>query len=231
MNQGLVVERLFDALTAGDRALSREIVREAEASLGSPAEVIERIAWPVHEMIDKMHRADQLSRLAHQFATRLLRALVDQLGGRIARKPSNGKRVFTVCGPSDGEDLGAQMAVDILDAEGYTVLFAGGGIPADEVLEQVHRTRPDVLLIFSSAASDLPGVRMILDSLREINGSPNTKIAVGGGVFNRAPGLHEELNIDLYAETPRAVVEQLIAGPRIARVVEQKAPVRRRKAA
>ena len=48
------------------------------------------------------------------------------------------------------EELQGLIAADILEAAGWDVRFGGGGIAADEVLQECGRQRPDVLLIFGT---------------------------------------------------------------------------------
>lgn len=227
MNQDILSESFFEALTGGDRARARTIMKQFGAVVGSPQRVIEELVWPTYEHVDKLFRADQLSQIAHQFATRLLRVLAEHLSSQLPKSAPNGTTVVAFCGGTETDELAAQMAVDTLEASGYSVCFAGGGVPSDEIVGHVHETRPDVLLLFASAASDLPGVRTIIQTLRTINGSPTTKIAVGGGVFNRAPGLAEELEADMYASTPLELAQGLSGKSRKApAMVEAQAPAR-----
>jgi methylmalonyl-CoA mutase cobalamin-binding subunit len=148
-----------------------------------------------------------MTTLSYQLSTRLLRQLVDQVAARLTLKAPTRGTVFACCGPSQGEELAAQVAVDLLEAEGYSVTFTGGGIPSDEIVAQVRERRPNFLLLFASAAADLPGIRTIVDALRENNSTPHTRIVVGGGVFARAEGLADEIGLDLCARNPAEVVE------------------------
>lgn len=212
MQQELNVERFFEALILGDREAARAVTREL-ADAGVPAErVIQDLFWPAYELVEKLHRSDQMSNLSYHLATRLLRTLIDQASARLERRASGGFRVFACCGPSESEELGAQMAVDLLEAGGYQVSFAGGGVAADEILARVNQSRPDVLLMFCAAPSDLPGIRKIIDITRSIGAVPNMKICVGAGVFNRAEGLAEEIGADLYAGHPLELLEVLAEG-------------------
>jgi hypothetical protein len=77
--------------------------------------------------------------------------------------------------------------------------------------------------MWASAASDAPAIRALIDTIREIGGHPGLRIACGGGVFNRASGLAEEIGADISATTPTALVAALgspvadmVAGPRAA---------------
>ncbi len=212
MDYELMVERLFEGLINGDREASQKVVREVAERGTEPRDLIAHVFWPTYSLIDKLHREDHISRVSYQLATRLLRVLQDRAAASLPREATRPESIFACCGPTDSDELGAQMAVDLLESAGYSITFAGGSIPADEVLAQVHETRPDYLLMFASGPSDLPGIRHILDSLREINAVPNLKVAVGGGVFNRAEGLAEEIGVHLSAQSPMDMVELLTSG-------------------
>ena len=231
MQREALVERLFETLITGDRQQTRLLVAQAERELGSPSELINELFWPVHELIEKLYRADQLTRLNHHLAVRLLRVMIDQTAAKLKFAPSRGRTVFACCGPSESEELGAQMAVDILEASGFTVFFAGAGIAADEILGRVNEEKPDVLLMFCSAPQDLPEIRGLIDTIREIGAAAKTQVAVGGGVFNRAEGLAEEIGADLWASSPMEMIETLIDEPERRAETEQRTVGRTRRKA
>ncbi len=208
-----LVERFFETLINGDRPAARQVVEEAERKLGRPEALVTELFWPTYELIQKLFREDSIQVLNHNMATRLLRWLVDQNSGKLRQSPRVNRRIFCMCGPAEGEELGAQMAVDLLEGAGFNVWFAGGGVANDEVLSRVQEDKPDVLLMFSSAASDLPNIRQLIDVLNENGACPNLQIAVGGGVFNRAEGLAEEIGADLWAANPLEMVESLTEKP------------------
>lgn len=231
MNQDFLSERLFEALTQGNRAEARQLVDQAHHELGSVQSVLTDILWPIHEQVEKLFKTDQMTRLNYQLATRTLRQFIDALGAKLDRRPATGKSAVVFSGTTHGEEMGAQMAVDMLESAGFTVRFAGGGISNDEIIAHVHDVRPDALVLFSSSSSDLPNIRNLVDTLREINGSPNTKVVVGGGVFNRARGLAEEMGIDMYVPDPLELAVAMLGGERASKAAglnfEQK-PVKAR---
>lgn len=212
MNQETLVARFFDTLINGDRPRARQIVQDALATAPAAA-VLGDLFWPTHEHIEKLHRADQITGLSYHMATRLLRMLVDQTASRLDRAPTRNTTVFAASGPKQGEELAGQMACDMLEAAGFDVTFAGGGVPADEILERVQATRPDILVLFASAASDLPEIRQIIKHLKAVNACPGTRVVVGAGVFNRADGLAEEIGADECAYSPADIVDLLTLPP------------------
>jgi methanogenic corrinoid protein MtbC1 len=206
-------ERLFESLIVGDRPRARALVQQALSDGCSPRELLTDIFWPTYQTIDRLNRADQISTLSHHMATRLLRVIVDQTAARLPLAPRNGRSILCFCGPSQTDELGAQIAVDLLEAGGFEVCFGGARVANDEILASVNERCPSTLLLFASAPSDLPHIRELIDRIREINAHPQLQIAVGAGVFNRAEGLAEEIGADLWAATPQEIVERLIREP------------------
>lgn len=227
MSTEILVERFFESLVNGDRPAARALIEEAWDNNATPQSVISDMMWPTHEMIERLYKSDQLSVLGYHYSTRLLRVLIDQVAARLTQRERNGKTALIFCGQSQGEELGAQMAVDLLESNGFTCRFAGGGVPADEILAQVNETRPNFLVMFASAASDLPEIRHVLDTLKSINATPNTHIAVGGGVFNRAEGLAEEIGINLVARDPLEMVDLLVSDDVVAAATENRPPAKK----
>ena len=213
MADDVTLQRFFEILIRGDRPAARRFIEEQRGQYPDAAGLIGGLFWPVYELSDRLYREDRLSLLSYRIGTRLMRVLLDRLelesgpaGEAIEPSPAP-RRVLAVCGPTDPDELGAQMAVDLLEAAGNTVVFAGGGVPFDEVRVSVQESRPDVLLLFASAPGDLPHIRQTIDALHEIEACPNTQVVVGGGVFNRAEGLAEEIGADLWAEEPIELVD------------------------
>ncbi len=222
MNTEAMIERLFPMLIAGDRGQARATVT-TWIDEGCTAETLtEQVYWPLHEMIADLYRKDQLTTLAHHCAVRLLRTLVDQAQAAYTQNERNGRTMMLFCGDTETDDMAAQMVADLAEADGWQVCFGGGGIAYDELLATAQERRPDVMLMFSSSAADAPGIRQLIDQIRGVGACPEMQIAVGGGVFNRAPGLAEEIGADVWASTPAAIIESLNANPEQRATPEQR---------
>ena len=230
MNHEYFIDRLYSVLVTGDRREARRVVQEMDEAGVAAEDRAHEIFWPLVENVGRLYRADQLSTLAQHYAVRLLRTVIDAAQASFLQRPSRGRSVLLFCGNSETDELAGQLVADLTEADGYEVLFGGGGVAVDEVLEEVGAKRPDVLLMFSSAPGDAPNIRQIIDTIRGVNACPELQIVVGGGVFNRAEGLAEEIGADLWARTPRELLDRLGTSPELRARTGQRTVGRTRRA-
>ncbi len=229
MRRDILIERFFTALISGDRTAARTIVDETLQADCPADKILSHLFWPTLERVQELHRNDQLSELAHNYATRLMRQLTEQLQIRLEQQERRGRKVLVISGAEQAEELGAMMSADLLEADGYEVYFAGGGIANDELVAQIGELKPELLLVFGAVPATVPQTRVLIDRLHEIGVCPNVQIVVGGGVFNRAEGLAEEIGADLWANTPSELVQLIAEAPERRMHAEQRTVGRKRR--
>jgi methanogenic corrinoid protein MtbC1 len=195
-----------ECLLAGDRTLCRKIIDLALAANMTPYDLLNDLIWPTMETLQQLYRDDRVTLGQMNMATRLNRAVTDQLTGRLERKESNGKKVLIFCGNDEPEELGGQICADLFECDGWSVRFAGGGVPDDEVLKFIGEFRPELLVMFGTLPAGVPAVRKLIDYLRDVNSCPEMQVMCCGGIYKRAEGLAEEIGADLYAADAKEAV-------------------------
>ena len=185
------VKSYLETLIAGDRTAGRKIIDAAFAVGTTPIELLNQLVWPTMELLQELHREDRISTGSLNLATRLNRSIAEQIAAQMVKAASNGKKVLIFCGDDEPEELGGQICADLFEADGYTVRFAGGGVPEDEVLKLIGEYRPDLLVMFGTLPSGVPAVRKLIDYLREVNSCPDMQVMCCGGIYKRAEGLAE----------------------------------------
>lgn len=196
-----ILARYLEPLLRGDRRACRSVIEEALQS-GIPANsVYVSIIWPVMVEIEKLLRADKVTAVQEHLATRINRTIVDQLQNKLPRRPSKDKRIAICCAPDELQELGAQIMTDLFESDGWEVRFLGGGLTNDDLLAFINEYAPDVLLIYGTMPKQAPSVRRLIDTIKAVNAWPDMRIMVSGGLFNRAEGLWEEMEADLFAAT------------------------------
>jgi methanogenic corrinoid protein MtbC1 len=224
-----LLERFMTPLFAGDRSGARAIVAEAFEEGLSAEEILMGLVWPTMEKIQGLYRADRINTGVHHMAARLLRMLADQLALRLPRAERNGRSMLVVCSPGEPEELGAQITTDIAEAHGWTVHFAGGGVPNDEIVGWIGQLQPQVLMVYGTIPSGAPMVRQLIDLLHDVGIAPKLQVICSGGVFNRAEGLAEEIGSDLFAPNPIDALEILANYPNKRATPEQQTVGRKRR--
>jgi methanogenic corrinoid protein MtbC1 len=194
-----LAQRYAEPLLAGNRTACRLLIEEALENGATAYDLLTRMVWPTMERLQELYRDDRVSISSLNMATRLNRSITDQLCARLPRAEANGKKALIFCGNDEPEELGGQICADLFESAGWTVRFAGGGVPEDEVLALIGDTRPDLLVMFGTLPSGVPAVRKLIDYLREVNSCPEMQVMCCGGMYERAEGLAEEVGADLYA--------------------------------
>lgn len=229
--QASTLERYMTALLGGDRKTCREVMRLAVEHAGDGAEnLYYDLLWPAMQKIDKLFRGDRINTATEHMATRINRAVADQLQAHLIPAPPNGKRLVISCADGEAEELGAQMMADLFESRGWDVYFVGGGVPGDELMNLVGRLRPNILLIFGTKPTGVPQARTMIDMIRNVGCNPTMNIMISGGVFNRADGLWKEVNAELFAKTARDAIRIAeSAPPRKPEIRVSGAPKKRRR--
>lgn len=213
-----MLHHYYNALITGERTEARKVVEKCLQS-GIPAnQVYMDLLWPAMIEIDKDCREELLNSAQEHMATRINRTLVDQLQNKLPSKPRKDKKIVICCAENEHGELGAQMAADLFESDGWQVRFLGGGIDNEDLTLFVNGYSPDVLLIFGSTPSQAPGIRTFIDNIRDIDACPEMGIMLSGGLFGRADGLWEEIGADMYAATAAEAI-QLANAPKEQRPV------------
>lgn len=194
------LERYLDALLKGDRSRSRSVVEETLQSGITAHNVYLDLIWPVMVEVEKLIRSDKISVIQEHLAARINRTIVDQLQNKLPRRQNRERKVVICCARDELQELGAQMMADLFESDGWEVRFIGGGLTNDDILEYINSCAPKLLIIYGAQASQAPGIRALIDTIRNVNAWPDMRIMVSGGLFNRAEGLWEEIGADMFAE-------------------------------
>ncbi len=201
------LERYLEASLKGDRHQCRAILEEV-LQTGTPANhVYMDIIWPIMVEIESLARADRITPASEHLATRINRTLIDQLQNKLPRRQNRAKKIAICCAPEELQELGAQITADLFESDGWDVKFLGGGLTNEDALTFVNENGPDILLIYGTSPAQAPGIRQLIDRIKEVNAWPDMKIMVSGGLFNRAEGLWEEIGADLFAPTAQEAVQ------------------------
>ena len=226
------VEHLMEICLRGDR---REVRSYVDTCLTRhPAdELLVGVILPAIARAELIGREDRATASALNVLLQSLRIVVGSLIERLAITAADRGttlRILLYSGSGNSEELQGEIMSAVLECDGHQVRFAGGGVPADDILSDVGRFNPDVLLLYASSAADAPAIREVIDTVRGIGARPDMQIVIGGGVFDRAPGLAEEIGADLWTDDP-ALLRRAIVDEHLQRAIPEQRTVGRHRQA
>ena len=121
---------------------------------------------------------------------------------------SDKKRGRLIMAGVQGElhQVGANMVADVLEADGWDVMFLGTSVPEEDIIESIREHRADVLGISATMLSNIPKVVQLVEATRREFGD-SVRIMLGGGAFRTLKELPPELNGCIVAMNLREAIE------------------------
>lgn len=181
-------------------AIERLRIREAEQMLTSaalstePSEFLKSVVAPILvEVGDRWERGEL--RMAHEHAcSTLMRGLLFSL---MRLYPANDAQRRVVVGTPAKEDheLGAMMVAMLAAMHGWSVLYLGPDLPAEEIAYAVNHVDADLLMLSVTNLRPKESQREIAAIESEI--AERVRIVVGGPAAKVPPGSRAEIQQDL----------------------------------
>ena len=88
--------------------------------------------------------------------------------------------------------VGANMVADVLEADGWDVMFLGTNVPAEGVIQSIRQHGTELFGISSTMLFNIPKVIQLVEAVRTEFGN-SIRIMLGGGAFRGLPELPREL--------------------------------------
>ncbi|GAB3992539.1 cobalamin B12-binding domain-containing protein [Nocardioides marmoraquaticus] len=200
----------LDAALAGDTAAAVGVVRTALARGASAPVVIREVLQPAQVETGRLWQDGLLSVAEEHRVTGITARCLGLFDGLAPPRVETGERrprMLASTVGEEGHDLGLRMLAEVMTAGGWDVEYLGAGVPADDLVTHVGRTRPDVLALSATLAAHVPLVAAVVDGVRA-GSSAGPKVLVGGRAFTSRPDLAGALGADGWACDADAALEQ-----------------------
>ncbi len=232
-----LARRYGDALRAADGAAADRVALEC-LSEGIGVEILyERVIAPAMWRIGSLWADGAITVADEHLATALThRVLASVYGSSLGNAAVRPGRILLATVEGQRHSLGLRMAADILELGGYEVIYLGGDLPLDSLLDAAAARRPDLVGLSCTLFPEVSESALGLAVSRLEERFPDLPILLGGQgipdsvldsarVF-RAPGVEglATLVADLLAgvDGPGTSVSQ--DSPRISTTLGQETP-------
>jgi methanogenic corrinoid protein MtbC1 len=89
--------------------------------------------------------------------------------------------------------VGANMVSDILEADGWDVMFLGTNVPPENVIQSIRQHRADLLGISVTLLMNIPAVITLVSMVKQEFGDRTLRILLGGSAISSLLELPREL--------------------------------------
>lgn len=206
MSKEELFKKLSDAVVACD---SQAVVEAAKQVIEKRIDAVEAIekglskgAMIVGEKFDKL----EVFLTGLMMAADAMKAGMDVLLPTISKEKVV-KKGTVVSGTVRGDihDIGKNILVALLRANGFDVYDLGTDVPTSKFIEEAEKVKADVITLSALMSSTIGGQKDVIDYLRETGKREKFIVMVGGGPTTRE--WFEEIGADGWAETATEAVK------------------------
>ena len=206
MSKEELFKKLSEAVIACDSQAVVEAAKQVIEKGIDPVEAIEKGlskgAITVGEKFDKM----EIFLTGLMMAADAMKAGMDILLPQISKEKIV-KKGTIVSGTVKGDihDIGKNILVALLRANGFDVYDLGADVPTSKFIEEAEKVNADIITLSALMSSTIGGQKDVIDYLKETGKREKFIIMVGGGPTTRE--WVEEIGADGWAETATEAIK------------------------
>ncbi|MFI7349695.1 B12-binding domain-containing protein [Streptomyces sp. NPDC049936] len=201
---------LWKAVADGDEGTALALVRRALSSGADPETLLVDVVAGIQRRIGAAWAADRLSVAQEHAATAINDRVVTLLATPDeGAKPSPRRgRVVVACVEGEWHALPARLVTEVLRLRGWRVGFLGARTPARHLVNHLHRSAADAVLLSSSLPTRLPAAHAAVTACQAVG----TPVLAGGAAFGPDGRYARLLGADGWAPGAREAADVLAAG-------------------
>ncbi|NWF89775.1 MAG: cobalamin B12-binding domain-containing protein [Ignavibacteriaceae bacterium] len=133
--------------------------------------------------VGKMWEQGRLSIADEHLGTEITKSLMNRYAPKIASTKKINKTALVSCVDKEFHEIGARMAADVFELNGWHTYFLGACTPTREILKFIDIKRPDVVGLSFNFYLNIHRLYEVIDHIRK--DYPNQQIIVGGQALVR----------------------------------------------
>jgi methanogenic corrinoid protein MtbC1 len=186
-----------------DRVLA--LCRSAKDQGMDLPDLLQRIIYPVMQRVGAWWERALISTADEHRITALINRVLAELYFDQPFPAAIRGTALVATGAHELHEMGAWMLATCLELDGWDVHYLGANVPGHEVLAKAIELQPRLIALSVSMPFNLGGVRETVAELK--TRLPQTRVMIGGQVFQWLPRLVEGIGADRYLEDCQRAVQ------------------------
>lgn len=177
------------AVLEGDRRRASAIILSAARGQDGrppvpPRELYLSVLLPAQIELGRMWHLNEATVAEEHFATATTLLVLSQLFEMLDFAPRNGKVAVAASVEGNAHDVGVRMLADLLEAEGWRVIYLGASVPAQDLAQAADMFEADLVAVSAGLGCQLPTVADTIEAIRSASRrGALVRILVGGAGF------------------------------------------------
>jgi methanogenic corrinoid protein MtbC1 len=179
-------------ILAGKRKTALELIMDAyRGGYAIPGIYMDIFQEALYE-IGRLWETNQITVADEHMGTAITQYVMSNLYQYLERADKQRGKVVMTGVQGELHQVGANMVADVLEADGWDVMFLGTNVPAEGVIQSIRKHGADLFGISSTMLFNIPKVIELTDAVRKEFGD-SVRILLGGGAFKTLQKLPSEL--------------------------------------
>lgn len=193
------VEKLVQAVIEGDDELAQELAQEAVEKVEDLGAVIGKLTDAMREL-GKKFETFEIFLPEMIVSSDAMTAAMDVIGPHLGKGGEIVKKGVVAIGgaPGDMHEIGKNIVVTVLKADGFEVVDLGRDVAAVEFVKKAQEVKADIIGISALMTTTMPGAKEVIRILEEKGIRDKYKVIVGGAPTNGKWA--QEIGTDGWAE-------------------------------
>ncbi len=167
-----------NSLLKGDKAKCTQIVEDLISQKVEIKEIYVDLFQRSMYHVGKMWEQGQLSIADEHIGTEITKSLMNKYASRITSNKKVGKTALITCVDKEFHEIGARMAADVFELNGWDTYFLGASMPTREILKFIEVKKPDIVGLSFNFYMNIMRLLEVIDHIKK--NYPAQKIIVGG---------------------------------------------------
>ena len=191
------MDNIVDAIVNLDEPAALELAEKLLESGTNPVQILEKCRAGMSIVGEKFEEGEFfLSEMI--MAAEIFNQVMDLIRPHLTKIDSKAGKIVIGTVEGDVHDIGKNIVIALLEAEGFEVIDLGVDVPADKFVEAIKEYQPDIVGMSSLLTVALESTKQTVDAIKEAGLRDKVKIIVGGGRID--PQAAEYIEPDAYTD-------------------------------
>lgn len=199
--------KLVDLLLKGDSqkvlAFSLSLVNDRESLQKYYIRVVTHAMYE----IGRLWQDGSISVVQEHLATAMVMRSMTALYMKFVMEDKTKGKVIVTASANEYHEVGARIVADILEMDGWDVMYIGANTPVHELIKAIEKVKPEFVCISVTMTFNMDTVKQTIKQIRQNDNIKDTKIIVGGYAFSFEPNSKDKLGADKIGLTSEDLIQ------------------------